>query len=208
MEHAVVDTQQTTGRVADLMEAWRAGRLRCATSGQVIRGRFVRRDGQVYHPDHAPADRPIRATVAPASTIIGRIGGVAARFNVINAIRAKNGAQHHDKLASGCFARSIDRGQTQLRLNHGAVVGGQFRRLSEDAGCLVWEFTLDDTPVGRGVLHDVASGAVTACSIGYTTHERAWDGSVEVVQDADLIEISILKNAKPAIWDTYVQLLA
>ncbi len=205
MEFGVLDTQPTS-RVADLMEAWRAGRLRCATSGQPIRGRFVRRDGQVYHPDHAPADRPIRATVAPASAIIGRI---AARFNVINAIRAKNGAQHHDKLASGCFSRSIDRGQTQLRVNHAATVAGRFERLTAYAGRLVWAFQVFDTPLGQQVMRDVRAGTIIrGCSIGYTRLQRRWDDFVEIIEDADLIEISILKGSTPALSDTSCVALA
>ena len=203
MEFGVLDTQPT-GRVAILMEAWRAGRLRCATSGQVIHGRFVRRNGQVFHPDHVPTDS--RAPVAPSTAIIGRIGGVAARFDVVNGIRSK-GVTVHDRLRSGCFRRSIDRGRTQLRLNHGGVIRGQFRRLAEDAGHLVWEFTLDDTPVGRGVLTDVASGAITGCSIGYTRLQRRWDGYVEIIEDADLAEISILKGRSSALWDTSVHVV-
>ena len=201
MEFGVMDTSPARAAQQFLQE-WRGGGLTCLKCSRSITGSLVRRNADVYHAACAPADRPIRAPVAPSTAIIGMIGGVAASFNVINTIRAKNGAQDHDKLEGGCFSRSIDRGLTELRVNHAATVAGKFEHLAADGGRLAWGFQVFDTPLGQQVMRDVRAGTIRGCSVGFTKLQCRWDDYVEIVEDADLIEISILRGSTPALWDT------
>ncbi len=208
MEHAVLDTQPT-GRVAALVEAWRAGRLRCATSGQVIRGRFVRRNGQVFHPDHVPTDRPTRAVTTGSTTqVIGTLRGCAAMTGVINPISVR-GVTTLDRLVEGCFSRSLQEGGQVLKLNHSVVVPGAYRRLAMDAGRLLFAFDLHDSVIGRQIVNDVRAGRVKGASASYRTIRSSWVYEVKHIQEAALSEISVLRApSRPALLDTYVRLVA
>ena len=111
----------------------------------------------------------------------------------------------YEKLNSGVFGESLQRGGQRLRLNHGAPIPGRFLRLGDDARALRFEFEVRASSLGHQVMGEVQSGAISKCSLGFNTLASRYEGQVRVISAADLQEISVLKGTQAAYWDTFVR---
>ena len=206
MEYAVAG--RASPEVNDFLRAWRGGTLRCAQCQQPIVGRRVVGGGGLsYHPSHAP--RPAVASRAASPAVAGTLIGAAVNMNETHGIRPRGTTYRaHELFSLDCFDDSLRRGGQQLRLNHMSQIPGQFRRLAIDAGSLTFEFCVDDSPLGRDVLDDVRARRVTTCSVGFNRKQSRFDRTTEIIQDAELVEISLLRNCTPALPDTWVKVAA
>jgi uncharacterized protein len=135
------------------------------------------------------------------------LSGYAARFNSPAVI----GGYFIEKLAPGCFANSIARGDQRMLYNHdanyllGRTASGTLT-LSEDALGLKFELAPPDTCCGRDVVESVRRADLNGCSFAFQSVQETWDDTgdmpVRTIEVLDLLETSIV--VWPAYKDTSV----
>jgi HK97 family phage prohead protease len=99
-----------------------------------------------------------------------------------------------DVVQAGAFAESLASGRKVAMLwQHDATeVIGVWTGLREEAGGLVVEGTLADTPRGNEVYALLKMGALDGLSIGYRTVEWKWQEDIRIIEKAELWEVSIV----------------
>ncbi len=148
-------------------------------------------------------ERRFRSTLRAAEEAGGRyLSGYAARFNSLS----EDLGGFRERLAPGCFARSLQSGDPRMLLDHdtGKLLGRKSAgtlEISEDAKGLRFRCELPDTTAGRDVYESVRRGDLSGCSFGFMCRSSDWSTetdpddaddvcSVRTVTQADLHEIS------------------
>ncbi|MBB2832396.1 UNVERIFIED_ORG: hypothetical protein GGD51_002525 [Rhizobium esperanzae] len=140
--------------------------------------------------------------------MVERISGYAARFNSETVI----GGEFREKLAPGCFARTLrENPDVVMLLDHdsGRVLGRTIAKtllLREDSSGLWFDLDPDPTtPSGMEAIGTVRRGDIRGCSFGFRVRSEEWqDGGnrlpLRIIKDVDLAECTL--TAFPAYGDT------
>jgi hypothetical protein len=192
---------------------WRENRARCARCGDKIYSfsRMVTRGGECFHdmPCARLHDRrqARQATSSPAQTVIGTVAGVALPFGVPCSIehRTADGDvfSRSEQFKHDAFAESIQRGAQALKIDHAATVPGVLTLF--EGPDLRFRFRMHNSVVGLRLLDHVRRGEARGASIAFRTRRSHYGfGNVEVIDVAELNEVSVCVDGKPAWYSTRV----
>jgi phage head maturation protease len=183
----------------------------CAGCGQTI-GETIRRvviNGSVFHPSCGAKRRNQASTVRVRPQVLCTLQGVVVPHDQPCAIFDEaGGVSAHEQFRSGCFDDSLARGPYFLKLNHAVRLEGRWTRVCSEAGELRFGFELYDDAYNRQLKSDIERGAIRHCSIAFKQQSvRAhYGGSTLVIDEATLSEISLLRDRRPAWYDTWVRI--
>jgi HK97 family phage prohead protease len=137
--------------------------------------------------------------------VIGTIAGLALPFGVPCYVPPNDSplSNRQEMFKHTAFDASIQRGGQELRIDHTERVPGQLA-LSAD-NHLRFRFRIFDTAVGRTLLKSVEDGEITGASISFREIRARFNAmKVEVVEEAELVEISLCRRGIPTWFDTRV----
>jgi HK97 family phage prohead protease len=110
-----------------------------------------------------------------------------------------------EQFMAGCFATSIERGGQYVTVDHGLTVPGRLQ-LFETPSDLRFRFFIHDSALGRSVLEHTRRGDLRGASIGFRSQRSRYERRSVLVHDvADLAEIALCLNRRPAWYSTVVQ---
>ncbi|MCS2609377.1 HK97 family phage prohead protease [Halomonas dongshanensis] len=148
-----------------------------------------------------------RRALANAVETKGRtLYGYAARFDAPTQLDGFS-----ERIRPGAFTRTLaskDAPNVRAIYEHdgrallGRAGSGSLRLHEDDQG-LAFELDLPDTQLGRDVATLVKRGDVHGCSFGFIAQGESWEGETRVLEDVDLLEVTI--TATPAYDTTSVQ---
>jgi HK97 family phage prohead protease len=197
----------------EFVRDWRANRATCRRCGQRILSvsRLVTRGDECFHADCAKRhDQQQQRQAAPstAQTAIGTVVGIALPFGVPCSIehRTADGDvfSRSEQFAHGAFTESIERGGQALKIDHCTAVPGRLTLFGEGPD-LRFRFRVHDSMVGRRLLDHVRRDEARGASIAFRARRIHYGfAHVEVVDEAELTEISVCIDGKPAWYSTSV----
>lgn len=113
----------------------------------------------------------------------GTVVGYGAVFGNID--------QGFDRIEAGAFRKSITGRMSLPMLHEHRDTVGVWQSISEDVKGLQVSGKISNTQLGRDVRTLAKDGAVTGLSIGYLPTKHRYDGDVRVLEEVDLLEISL-----------------
>jgi len=128
-----------------------------------------------------------------------RLVGYAARYGAVADL-----GDFRERIAPGAFAGSIGDGGDILALfdHDPKSVLGRTRtktlQLTDDSAGLAFDILAPDTSAGRDALALAERGDLGGASIGFFVEKETRDGDVRVVEEAQLLEISVVSS-----WPAY-----
>jgi HK97 family phage prohead protease len=181
----------------------------CAGCAQPIAA-TVRRvviGASVFHPTCGERHRAAHPTPPTTSALLGVVTGRALPYESWCSIYYPDGQFHSYELyRRGAFDSAVSR-RVDLRIEHRpvAVQGRMLLQPSPDG--LDFVFFVQDTPLGRTVRARMQRGENRGCSVGYNRPRRQWDAQRggEIIECADLIEISLCFDKSPSWYGTFVR---
>jgi phage head maturation protease len=137
--------------------------------------------------------------------VIGTVAGIALPFGVPCSIehRTADGDvfSRSEQFKHDAFAESIERGGQVLKIDHAATVPGVLTLF--EGPDLRFRFRIHDSVVGLRLLDHVRRGEARGASIAFRARRMHYGfAHVEVVEAAELNEVSICLAAKPAWYGT------
>jgi phage head maturation protease len=193
---------------------WRAGRVACSRCRRTVGPTEVvsRHGGSVRCARCRPApSRPsaARTTGASASsTLIAKVTGVAVSFARAGCEVCDGEHSHHERFMSDCFDASIARDirRVKLDIDHDDIgLRGSFGRIWNDGGVLRFTFWLEDGGAReRDALRAIQTGAVTGCSVAFSSERERYDRAVREYQQASLKAISLCRSRRAAWYGTTI----
>ena len=114
----------------------------------------------------------------------GKVAGYGAVFGNVD--------QGFDRIEPGAFRNSIaDRKRLPMLFEHRDTVG-VWHSFREDARGLQVEGRISNTTAGRDARTLAKDQAITGLSIGYRPTKHRYEGDVRVLEEVDLLEISMV----------------
>jgi hypothetical protein len=218
MNYAAITNYYTNGPIqagnlhrpsSDVLDRLRRN-LHCAGGGQRIASVVTPtiRGISTYQPDCATRSMArviVAAPVAPATIAI--LQGSAGRlFDPAGCgiFRPDDQCTQLERFATGSLDDSIARGGQYLCVDHSAVrLQGRFLTLQEDGQELRFRFAISDGARERARLKQIP--AARGCSVKFKpTHTRSGDRAMAVYHRAELVEVSICLEGRPAWYGSRV----
>jgi hypothetical protein len=198
-----------TGRLQRLPERIRRQILEptCGGCGQRITAdvRRVVHDGRTFHP--SCGRKFVAAEAANPTAVIGVVRGRACPLGEWGMVYARGDE-------SGSFERfdvaafdHVDGSRVALQVDHnGAALRGSMT-FTPWRGGLDSEFALRDSPCARETLRFLRAGECAGCSVKYVRRAGRWDATNrgDVITRADLREISLIRQSRPAWFGTFAE---
>lgn len=186
----------------DMLKHWRAG-LHCAHCRQPIAPAVtptVIRDS-AFHPSCARR-QDVQQRSAPAATpqTIGAICGIALPFNQQCLVPLGDGRTRSERFLPDAFDASIARGGQTIQIGHSDIpVPGRLQLFTGTD--LRFRLRVSDSLFGRATLERAKREEFRGASIRFKALKENWnDRHVTVVEQADLIEISLSTLSQRPAW--------